>query len=122
MNTILVVDDEIGNADALAMLFEDEGFRVACAYNGQEALDRVAENHPDVVVMDFMMPVMNGCEAARALRADPHTRNIKILMHSSMSEQNVRTYFADYDAFLRKPCSFDDILAVVRQLLARKRK
>jgi CheY-like chemotaxis protein len=121
VNNILVVDDEIGNADALAMLFEDEGFRVVCAYNGQEALDRVAEQMPDVVVMDFMMPVMNGCDAAKALRADEHTRHIRILMHSSMSEQNVRGYFADYDAFLRKPCSFDDILAVVKQLLGRRK-
>ena len=117
MKTILIVDDETASAEALAELLQEEGFRVYCAYNGREGLTRVAEVNPDLIISDFMMPVMNGGEMGQALRGAEATRDIKILMNSGLSEASVRAYFTGYDAFLRKPYPLDDVLAAIHRLL-----
>jgi CheY-like chemotaxis protein len=117
VKTILVVDDELANAEVLSLILEEEGYRVFCASNGRQGLDRVAEVRPDLVVLDFMMPVMNGADVGRALRASPETRHIRILMNSSMSEEAVRAHFAGYDHFLRKPYNIDVALEVIQRLL-----
>jgi CheY-like chemotaxis protein len=117
VKTILVVDDEFANAEVLALILADEGYRVACAANGAQGLQKIAEVRPDLVVLDMMMPVMDGAEMAERMRADPALRDIKILMNSSMGEQAVRERFADYDGFLRKPYTLDDALALIHRLL-----
>lgn len=117
MKTILVVDDELANAEVLSLILGEEGYRVFCASNGKHGLERVAELKPDLVILDFMMPVMTGAEMGRALRAAEATRSIRILMNSSMAEAAVRKHFDGYDAFLRKPYSFDLALGLIRKLL-----
>jgi len=117
LKTILVIDDELANAEVLSLILEEEGYRVFCAVNGQRGLERVAEVHPQLVVLDFMMPVMNGAEAGRALRADPATQHIKILMNSSLAESAVREHFDGYDRFLRKPYNIEVALEVIGELL-----
>jgi len=117
VKTILVVDDELANAEVLSLILEEEGYRVFCASNGRHGLERVAEVRPDLVVLDFMMPVMDGSEMGRALRASPDTRHIRILMNSSLNEDAVREHFADYDHFLRKPYNIDTALQVIAGLL-----
>jgi CheY-like chemotaxis protein len=117
VKTILVVDDELANAEVLSLILEEEGYRVFCASNGRQGLDRVAELRPDLVVLDFMMPVMDGAQMGRALRASPATRHIKILMNSSLSEAAVRQHFTDYDHFLRKPYNIDAALEIIARLL-----
>jgi len=64
-----------------------------------------------------MMPLMNGGEVAQKLRADPATQHIKIVMNSSLGEPGIRNYFTDYEAFIRKPYNFDDLLAIIRRLI-----
>jgi CheY-like chemotaxis protein len=118
LKTILIVDDELGNAEVLSLILEDEGYRVFCAANGRDGLDRVREVRPDLVVLDFMMPVMNGAEMGHALRANPATAHIKIVMNSSLPEASVAQRFALFDAFLRKPYSIDAALDTIRGLLA----
>ena len=118
MKTILVVDDELANAEVLSLILEDEGYRVFCAANGRDGLDRISEVKPDLVVMDYMMPILDGAKAATALRASPTTRHIKILMNSSLNEDIVRAHFSNYDAFLRKPYNVDLAIAVIARLLA----
>lgn len=117
MKTILVVDDELANAEVLSLILEDEGYRVFCAANGRQGLQRIAETRPDLVVLDFMMPIMNGAEMGAALRADPQTQHIKILMNSSLTEDAVRANFGQYDSFLRKPYNIDAALKVIASLL-----
>lgn len=117
MKTILVVDDELANAEVLSLILEDEGYRVFCASNGRQGLERIAQVVPDLVVLDYMMPVMNGAEMARAMRADPQMRRIPILMNSSLGEEVVRRHFDDYDGFLRKPYNVEVALALIAQLL-----
>jgi CheY-like chemotaxis protein len=118
VKTILVVDDESPNAEVLSFILQEEGYRVVCAMNGQQGLERVAEESPDLVLLDYMMPVMDGATMGRALRSTPRGRAIKLVMNSSMTESALRAHFTDYDAFLRKPYDIDGALATIRRLLA----
>jgi CheY-like chemotaxis protein len=118
LKTILVVDDESSNAEVLALILEEEGYRVFTAVNGRHGLERIGELRPDLVVLDFMMPVMDGAEMGKRLRADPGTQHIRILMNSSLEEDTVREYFCGYDAFLRKPYNVDLALQTIARLLA----
>jgi CheY-like chemotaxis protein len=115
---ILVVDDELANAEVLALILEDEGYEAHCAVNGRQGLERVAEVQPHLVVLDYMMPIMNGAAMGLALRESPAMRHIKILMNSSLPEASVRQQFSGYDAFLRKPYDADVALATISRLLA----
>ena len=117
MKTILVVDDELANADLLCLLLEEEGYRAHSAVNGRQGLDRIAEVRPQLIILDYMMPVMNGAEMGRAMRASDAMRGIRILMNSSLPEEAVRKHFSDYDAFLRKPYGIDEALRVIARLL-----
>ncbi|CAN5407849.1 hypothetical protein BH09PSE5_BH09PSE5_02670 [soil metagenome] len=118
MKTILVVDDEQASAEVLSLILEDEGYRVYCAANGQAGLERALELRPDLVILDYMMPIMNGAEVGKALRATPELASTKILMNSSLSEANVRARFDKYDCFLRKPFDIDVALAAISELIA----
>ena len=118
MKTILVVDDELANAEVLCLILEDEGYRVGAASNGRIGLERVLELKPDLVILDYMMPILNGGEMGAALRANPATRHIRIVMNSSLPEASVRAHFSDYDRFLRKPYSIDVALDVIAGLLS----
>lgn len=117
MKTILVVDDELASAEVLSLILEEEGYRTFCAANGQQGLARVRDVKPQLVVLDFMMPVMTGAEMGRVLRESADTRHIKILMNSSLPEDAVRVHFAAYDAFLRKPYNVDVALRLIAALL-----
>lgn len=118
MKTILVVDDELSNAEVLGLILEEEGYRVFTAANGRHGLERIAELRPDLVVLDFMMPVMDGAEMGKRLRADADTRHIRILMNSSLEEDTVREFFSGYDAFLRKPYDVDAALQTIARLVS----
>lgn len=117
MKTILVVDDELTNAEVLSFILIEEGYRVFTASNGQHGLERVAEVHPDLVMIDFMMPIMNGAAMVHHLRGAAETSHIKIIMHSSLSEAAIRQHVVDYDAFLRKPYNLDNALNSIKDLL-----
>lgn len=117
MKTILIVDDELGNAEVLSLILEEEGYRVYCAANGRHGLERVKELRPDLVVLDFMMPIMDGAEMGEQLRASPDHRHVKILMNSSLPEDNVRRRFSGYDLFLRKPYGIGLALEAIARLL-----
>jgi len=116
---ILVVEDEYGNAEILQLLLEAEGYRVAVASNGQEALDLLQNGEkPSLILSDFMMPVMNGGELGQALSQDRMLSQIPFIFMSGTSQDIVRRVFSGYDAFLVKPIEFDSLLLVVKRLLA----
>ena len=119
MKTILVVDDELGSAEVLSLILEEEGYRAFCAVNGQLALAQAREVVPDLVIVDYMMPLMNGAEFARALRADPQFAHTKIILNSGLPELAIRDQFEGYDAFLRKPFKVETLLTLVRQFIGR---
>ena len=117
MPLVLVVDDEFGIRDVLEDLLGDEGYRTASAPNGLVALEKMRAERPDLVLLDYMMPVMNGADMGEALRGAAETRHIKILMNSSLPEDAVRQHFSKYDAFLRKPYNVDVALSLISALL-----
>ena len=117
VKTILVVDDELASAEVLSLILEEEGYRTFCASNGQQGLTRVRDVRPELVVLDFMMPVMNGAEVGKALRESADTRSVRILMNSSLPEEAIRHHFSNYDAFLRKPYNVDVALQLIAKLL-----
>lgn len=113
---ILVVDDEFDVLSAYAMLFEYSGFRVATAGNGAEALAAAHRERPDIVVSDYMMPVMNGAQLFLAWRADPQLRDIPMIMTSAgLPPKNAA---ASYDSFFHKPVPFETLLAEILRLTA----
>ena len=118
MKTILVVDDEFGNAEVLGLILEEEGYRVFCTANGRDGLERAKDVAPDLIVVDFMMPIMNGAELGRLVRQSPKLSQVKILLHSGLSEAVVREQFDGYDAFLRKPYNVDMALRLIAELLS----
>jgi two-component system phosphate regulon response regulator PhoB len=120
---ILVVEDE----DALAVLLDynlvKEGFRVERAADGEEALLRVAEEPPDLVVLDWMLPKVSGVEVCRQLRAGVETRRIPVLMLTARGEEGdkVRGLDTGADDYVVKPFSMSELAARIRALLRRAR-
>lgn len=112
---VLVVDDEFDIAYTYSMLFEFHGFVVSTARDGREALAAALLEPPDVVVSDYMMPVMDGVDLFLALRAHPATAAIPFVMTSAgRLREDVAV---PVGAFLRKPVVFDELLSVVLKLL-----
>jgi DNA-binding NarL/FixJ family response regulator len=118
---LLVVDDEPNLLRALAAALRAEGYEVATARNGREALVRVAESLPDLVVSDIRMPVMDGYRLARSLRGAPHTSLVPVVFLTAKgeTEDRVEGFRAGVDAYLTKPFEPDELLAVIRGILAR---
>jgi CheY-like chemotaxis protein len=117
VRTILIVDDEFGNIDVLSIALEEEGYRVFSAANGQRALEELAANTPDLVISDFMMPLMDGAALGISMRDNPAYSNIPIVIVSSVPEESIRARFDTYQAFLRKPFRLSELLAIVRGIL-----
>lgn len=103
MANILVVDDEFGVAEVLEAILEDDGHTVRCALNGRQALDRIADERPDLVLLDFMMPLMDGPTTLLHIQAEPKMAGVPVVMMSSLEEASIRAQCEGYVAFLRKP-------------------
>lgn len=119
MRTILVIEDEFVVADVLAKVLEDEGYCVFLASNGHRGMERLAEAVPDLVVLDFMMPLMDGAAVGRAMRDDPALARIPIIMMSVAPEAAVRERIDFYTAFLRKPFRMPAFVDLVARVLGR---
>jgi CheY-like chemotaxis protein len=117
VKTILVVDDELGSAEVLGLILEEEGFRAYCAVNGEHGLAKAREVIPDVVIVDYMMPLMDGADFIRALREDPRFGKTRVVLNSGLPEFAIRDRFSGYDAFLRKPFKVEALLELLRRLL-----
>jgi DNA-binding response OmpR family regulator len=117
--TILVVDDDPVIQKLLAVNFEMEGYHVVTASDGEEALDRVAAERPAVVVLDVMMPKVDGIEVLRRIKASPHTANTPVLLLSAKAQAKDIDdgMAAGADFYLTKPFEPLDLLDRVAWLL-----
>ena len=116
---VLVVDDFEDNREMFAEFLELSGFRVTQAANGQEAIDRAEADMPDVVVMDLSLPVVDGWEATRRLKANPRTASIPVLAlsgHTSAREEEEALHVGCV-ALLTKPCLPDVLVSQIRRVL-----
>ena len=116
--TILLVDDEREVVSALESAFSAQGYRVATAYNGADAIEKAAALQPEIVVTDLLMPLVDGITLAKALRTHPATAATRIVLSSGVSERSVRAMFTDYDAYLQKPYELEELRRTVAELLA----
>lgn len=120
MRTVLVVDDEFGIVDVLVAALEDAGYRVLTAANGRRGLEQLDESSPDLVILDWMMPLMNGPEMARAMRAHPEHASTPIIMMSVLAETALQEQFGGYEVFLRKPFDLQVLLDAIAATLDRQ--
>ena len=118
---VLVVEDEAALATMLRYNLEKQGFRVEEAVDGQEALTRISEAAPDIVLLDWMLPVMSGIEVCRQIRRRPATRDLPVIMVTARTEDQdaVRGLNTGADDYITKPFNMDALLARMRALLRR---
>ncbi|MHC4064968.1 MAG: response regulator [Planctomycetota bacterium] len=122
--TVLVVDDIAANLELLSVWLEDlPGVNLLGATNGAEALEQVERHHPDLILLDVMMPRLSGFEVCRRLKADPATRDIAIIMVTALDESSdvERAAECGADDFISQPVNRIVLLTRVRNLLALRR-
>jgi CheY-like chemotaxis protein len=112
---VLLVEDHDDARETYAEFLEIAGYRVALARDGEEALQKAAALAPDLILMDYSLPVLDGREATRRLKASPATTGIPVAIISGLPPEYVKT--AGADACVTKPCTPDALLAEVQRLL-----
>ncbi len=117
--SILVADDDPDILSIVSMSLETQGYTVYKAANGREAVDLVRQHHPDLVLMDMMMPVVSGYEAVTELKADASTRDITIvgLSAKAMATDMERATDVGIDGYITKPFRIAQVLSVVENYL-----
>lgn len=117
--TVLVVDDNVQNLELLQAYLEELPIETVTATDGQEAMAKVAQQAPDLILLDIMMPQMSGFEVCKKLKADPATADIPIIMITALSEISdiERGVESGTDDFLTKPVNKLELLTRVKSLL-----
>jgi DNA-binding response OmpR family regulator len=122
MAKILVVDDEEHIVMILKDSLEFSGFQVITAYNGEEALEAVQKEHPDLIVLDIGMPKMDGWEVCRRLKGNDSTKTIPIIIltaYAQISDQKKGTSLGA-ERFISKPCDLTYLVEEINALLAQR--
>ena len=116
---VLLVDDYPDAREMYSEYLQFSGFDVIEAANGQEALQRASDASPDIILMDLSLPVMDGWEATRRLKADPHTADIPVVALTGHALQGISegARQAGCDAFVTKPCLPEDLVLEIRKVL-----
>jgi two-component system alkaline phosphatase synthesis response regulator PhoP len=122
--TILVVDDDSDFADSVVVLLERAGFATAVAYDGVECLKKAAASRPDAIVLDVMMPVKDGYQTCKELKASPETSAIPVLLLTAVASHVPTTKYTHHDGltteaddYLDKGCEPEEIIERVKELL-----
>jgi DNA-binding response OmpR family regulator len=117
---ILIVDDDPSIIVALQFLMEQNGYQTLVAFSGEEAMETITEYRPDLILLDIMLPVVDGFEVCQRVRENPEWSNIRIVLVTALgSDVNVTKGLSlGADAYIIKPFSNAEILAKVKELLA----
>lgn len=121
MSKILVVEDSLTQREILLSVLKQSGLSVTVARDGLEAWEQIQLSCPDIVVLDVVMPKMNGYELCRKLKTDPKTQNVRVVMCSTKGEEIDRRWGMRQgaDAYIVKPFQSKEFLGTVKQLLQR---
>jgi twitching motility two-component system response regulator PilH len=119
MSTVLVVEDSVTQREMITDLLKGSGLTVSIATDGVEALEHIDGHCPDLVVLDIVMPRMNGYEVCRRIKSDPKTQNVPVVMCSSKGEEFDRYWGMKQgaDAYIAKPFQPTELVGTVKQLL-----
>ena len=119
MPKILIVDDDVVNRDILKTRLESAGYEVSEAANGEDGINLAQQRPPDLIILDVMMPKVDGLLACRILKSGEKTKNIPIVMLTARSQQleELRGWESGADEYLTKPCDHQRLLSVVAQFL-----
>ena len=119
MSTVLVVEVSVTQREMITDLLKGSGLSVSIATDGVEALEHIEGHRPDLVVLDIVMPRMNGYEVCRRIKADPKTQNVPVVMCSSKGEEFDRYWGMKQgaDAYIAKPFQPTELVGTVKQLL-----
>jgi two-component system alkaline phosphatase synthesis response regulator PhoP/two-component system response regulator VicR len=117
---ILAVDDEKHIVRLVQITLEKEGYELITASNGREALEKVASEKPDLVVMDVMMPEMDGLEALAKMKSDPATESIPVIMLTAKAQDSdvFRGWQSGADLYLTKPFNPAELVTFVKRIFA----
>jgi len=116
---LLVVDDEKNIVEALRAQLVKAGYEVITAHDGEEGLEKFQEEHPDLVLLDLMMPKLNGFEVLKAIRKNSTEKWIPVVIISAKNDLDTikETYHLEADLYLSKPCSMEQMLRGLKTLL-----
>ena len=120
MSTVLLVDDLKAELDLLNQYLTEGGYEVITAKNGKEALDKVDNNKPDIIVTDWMMPEMGGLDLCRHLKKNPDTADIPVIACTA-KDRDVDKMWATRQgvkAYVIKPCTKEDLLKAVKSVIS----
>jgi len=121
---LLIVDDEADTLRLVSLMLERQGYEVSTAKDGHTALEKVKADLPDLILLDVMMPDMDGYEVAKILRNDPETENIPIIMFTAKTqvEDKITGLESGADVYLTKPTQPRELFAQVKAVLGRSKK
>jgi two-component system alkaline phosphatase synthesis response regulator PhoP len=117
---ILVVDDEVNITQILEFSIGAEGYEVIAAQNGEEAIDKARREQPDLIILDIMMPIIDGYEACRILKANPLTKNIPVILLTAKGRDIDRRLGYEVGAtdYIIKPFSPNKLIDRIHKLLS----
>ncbi|CAN5507450.1 hypothetical protein BH09GEM1_BH09GEM1_16150 [soil metagenome] len=118
---VLIVDDDANNRALVEVMLAPEGYEIVMASSGAEALAIIAEQLPDLILLDVMMPGIDGYQVTARIKADPRTSGVPVIMLTALSDANSTWHGlnAGADGYLTKPIKRADLCARVRQFIRR---
>jgi two-component system alkaline phosphatase synthesis response regulator PhoP len=124
MKKILMVDDDRDFCEATAIFLESKGYQVTVAYDGKEGLEKIKATLPDLVILDVMMPEMNGYDVCVVMKADPDLKKIPVILLTGVGEAMFKTTYNQYmglmteaDDYLAKPVDTAELSFIVESFL-----
>jgi len=116
---VLIVDDEPSIIVPLQFLMQQNGYETSVAFSGEEAMETVVESHPNLILLDIMLPIIDGFEVCQRVRENPEWNDIRIILLTAMgSEANIAKGLAlGADAYITKPFSNSEVIAKVKELI-----
>ncbi len=118
-NKILVVDDEVDLVETLRFPLEMEGFNVLVSYNGEDALNKARKENPDLILLDLMLPKLDGYKVCRLLKFDERYKHIPILMLSAKTQEKDKIIGMETgaDEYITKPFDMDELIGKIKAYL-----